>query len=379
MDYIRKSFDENTNKVVVDTINGFKAIRDYSMGLGLSTNIYGTFNFKKGRLKAIRHTISPSVSYSYRPDFGFYDDHYYDPIKNEYVNYSPYQGAMFGTPSKGVSNSIGISLRNTFEAKVMEKDSTKLEPKRITLLNNLNLSTSYDITRDSLRWSTIGVSTGIDLLNKKLQINVNATLDPYAINASGNRIDKFNIENGGSLFRMPNAGISMNYSFSDETFKAKESNSANKSNNNSTDDGSGIMGGDLRNKGNNSESDESKVKKTKLYYLDIPWRLSLSYSLQFNNNGISQDKISSNSLMFSGEVELTPKWNMGFNSGYDFKNKGMTYTQLNFKRDLDSWNMSFNWVPFGVRSTYYFYIGVKSSVLSDLKYEKQSLPDRRLF
>jgi hypothetical protein len=99
--------------------------------------------------------------------------------------------------------------------------------------------------------------------------------------------------------------------------------------------------------------------------------MNLSYSLQFSNQGADQGKITSSSLMFNGDVELTPKWSVGYSSGYDFKNKGITYTQLNFQRDLDSWQMSFNWVPFGGRSTYYFYIGVKSSVLSDLKYENR--------
>jgi lipopolysaccharide assembly outer membrane protein LptD (OstA) len=379
LDYISKSFDANTNKVIKDTLNGFKSIRDYSMGVGLSTNIYGTFNFKKGRLKAIRHTISPSVSYSYRPDFGFYNKTFYDPLKNEYVSYSPFEGAMFGSPGAGVSNSIGINIRNTFEAKVMEKDSTKTEPKRISLLNNLNISGSYDITRDSLRWSTFGLTTGVDLFDKKMRINMNATLDPYAINAAGNRIDTFNIANGGSLFRMTNAGITLNYSLSDETFSGEKSKDEDRSQQDTSVDESEMMGGDLKSRNNQGNGQEENVKKAKLYYLNIPWNMNLSYSLQFSNQGADQGKITSSSLMFNGDVELTPKWSVGYSSGYDFKNKGITYTQLNFQRDLDSWQMSFNWVPFGGRSTYYFYIGVKSSVLSDLKYEKQSLPDRRLF
>jgi lipopolysaccharide assembly outer membrane protein LptD (OstA) len=378
LDYISKSFDANTNKVIKDTLSGFKSIRDYSMGVGLSTNIYGTFNFKKGRLKAIRHTISPSVSYSYRPDFGFYNKTFYDPLKNEYVSYSPFEGAMFGSPGAGVSNSIGINIRNTFEAKVMEKDSTKTEPKRISLLNNLNISGSYDITRDSLRWSTFGLTTGVDLFDKKMRINMNATLDPYAINAAGNRIDTFNIANGGSLFRMTNAGITLNYSLSDETFSGEKSKDEDRAQDTSVDE-SEMMGGDLKSRNNQGNGQEENVKKAKLYYLNIPWNMNLSYSLQFSNQGADQGKITSSSLMFNGDVELTPKWSVGYSSGYDFKNKGITYTQLNFQRDLDSWQMSFNWVPFGGRSTYYFYIGVKSSVLSDLKYEKQSLPDRRLF
>lgn len=374
-DYISKSYDIATDLVQKDTLNGFKAIRDFNTGMSLSTNIYGTFKFNKGRLKAIRHTISPSVSYSFRPDFSFYDEQYYNPIKNEYVSYSPYESAMYGSPGKGVSNSIGIGIQNTFEAKIMEKDPSKTEPKRVPLLNSLNLSTGYDITRDSLRWSPINMTTGVDLFDRKFQVNFNAQFDPYALNASGRRIDKFNIENGGSLFRMTNAGITFNYSLSDAIYNKKEDDKENNTNKNENNED--MLGGDLSDVKSGNQDEETKVAK--LYQADIPWKLSLSYSLQFADNGVNPDKISSSSLMFNGDLELTPKWSMGFNSGYDFKNNGITYTQIHFNRDLDSWQMNFNWVPFGYRQTYYFYIGVKSSMLSDLKYDKQSLPDKTLF
>lgn len=373
-DYITKSYNTTNSLVQKDTLNGFKAIRDYSAGVSFSTNIYGTFKFNKGRLKAIRHTIMPSLSYSFRPDFSFYDEKYYDPIKNQYVSYSPYESAMYGYPGKGISNNLAFSIQNTFEAKVMEKDPTKTEPKRIQLLNNLNLATDYDITKDSIRWSDVALTTGLGLFEKKLQVNFNAKFNPYALNASGMRIDKFNIENGGSLFRMTNAGITISYNLSDAIYKKNEN---EEKTTNTKDNNSDIMGGDLSDV--KSIKNEKTTKVAKLYHADVPWKLNLSYSLQFFDNGINPDKIALSSLMFNGDIELTPKWAMGFNSGYDFKNKGITYTQLRFNRDLDSWQMSFNWVPFGYRQTYYFYIGVKSSMLSDLKYDKQSLPDRALF
>jgi len=115
-----------------------------------------------------------------------------------------------------------------------------------------------------------------------------------------------------------------------------------------------------------------------LYHAKIPWNLSLSYSLQYANSR-RENEIASNSLMFNGDIELTPKWNVGFNSSYDFKGNGLGMTRLNFQRDLDSWKMRFSWVPFGKYRTYYFFIGVKSSVLSELKYDKRKLPDKRLF
>ncbi len=378
-DYIEKRYDASNNEIVNDSLNGFKALREYSTGLSLSTNIYGTFKFKKGRLKALRHTIRPSVSYSYRPDFSFYDEEIYNPITDENETYSPYQNGMYGVPGKGISNNLGFSLNNTFEAKVMPKDSTQTEAKKINLLNNLNFSTGYNMTADTLRWSPVRMNTGASLFKNKMRINVNASMDPYAINANGNRINSSNLSNGGSLFRLTDAGMTMSYSLSDQSFKKQNKDAKYSEDDTYTSDDTGIAEEDMReNRGNKKNNADNKTKKAKLFHSKIPWDLSLSYSLRYAN-GRGQNEISNNSLMFNGNVELTPKWSIGFNSSYDFKGRGLGYTGLNFQRDLDSWKMRFSWVPFGNRQTYYFFIGVKSSVLSDLKYDKRKLPDKRLF
>jgi len=378
-DYLNKRYDLNEDMIATDTLNGFTALREYNTGVSLSTNVYGTYTIKKGRLKAIRHTIRPSVSYNYRPDFSFYDKEVFNPDTQEIDTYSPYQSGIYGVPGKGISNSIGLSVNNTLEAKVMSKDSTQTEAKKIKLLNNLNFSTSYNMAADTLRWAPVSMNAGTQIFNNKMRINFNASLDPYAINANGNRIDKFNIDNGGSLFRLTRAGVTMNYSLSNKTFSGDDRNENNAQNNQAQAETNerNMMGGELTNSGN-SKSNSQKKKKTELYYAKMPWNLSLSYTLQYTN-ARREDEFSNNSLMLNGDIELTPKWNVGFNSGYDFKRKGITYTQLHFQRDLDSWKMSFNWVPFGSRSTYYFFIGVKSSVLSDLKYDKRKLPDKKLF
>ena len=112
------------------------------------------------------------------------------------------------------------------------------------------------------------------------------------------------------------------------------------------------------------------------YRSKIPWDLKLAYSLTYNNSTGQRD-FSNNSLMFSGNVDLTPKWKVGMSSGYDFKGKGFTYTQLRFDRDLNSWRLNFSWVPFSDRASWNFFIGIKSGLLSDIKYEKQSEPNRR--
>ena len=377
-DRINKTYDETEDTVVTDTIQGFNAFREVSAGASLSTTVYGMVNFKKGNLQAIRHVMRPSVSYSYRPDFEYYEEvqQSADP-DDEYLEYSPYANGIYGNPGRGISNSLNFSLNNTLEAKMASKDSVETEARKVTLLNNLNFSTSYNIASDSMRWSPVRMSAGTFLFDKKMQVNFNATLDPYALSINGQRINTANIKNGGSLFRLTNAGLTMNYSFSS---KDLGSDTNQKQQQNAIDNNSdGIFGEDLdlsndrRDKGKQRET-----KKTKLYSATFPWTLKVAYALNYLNSN-RQNEISSNSIMFSGDVELTPKWDVGVSSGYDFKGGGFTYTQLRFARDLDSWKMSFNWVPFGNRQTYYFFIGIKSSMLSDLKYDQRQLPDRTLF
>lgn len=378
-DRIHKTYNAEENIVVTDTLNKFSSYREYATGVSLSTTIYGMLKFKKGRLQAIRHVMRPNISYSYRPDFSSFNENVQqsgDP--NDVVEYSPFSNGIYGGPGTGLSNSLNFALNNTFEAKVMSKDSTKTEAKKITLINNLNFSTSYDMAADSLKWKPVRVNAGTDLFNKKLNLNLNATLDPYAITSNGTTINTFNINNGGSLFRLTNAALTMNYSFSSSKSNNQESKKEKNAKANNSD---GIFGENLNNSnnlGSQSDTNNKKVKSAKLYQATFPWKLNLIYSLNYSNSN-RQKEISSNSLMFSGDIELTPKWKVGFSSGYDIKSKGFSYTQLRFSRDLDSWKLNFNWVPFGTRQTYYFFIGVKSSMLSDLKYDKRQVPDRRLF
>ena len=374
-DYLKKTYDPGAQKLVIDTLNGFKSLREYNAGMSLSTNIYGTFRFKKGRLKAIRHTIRPSVTYSYRPDFSFYDETVFNPETGEMEKYSPFKEGIYGRPGSGVSNNLSFSVNNSFEAKLMPKDSTKKKAVKVPLLNSLRFSTNYNMTADTLRWSPLNMNTGFSILKNKMHINIAATMDPYALNLASKRINTFNISNGGSLFRLTSANLTMSYNLSNKTFEKTTRKSQNE---NDPDVDTGIPEEDMRKQSKNRQNEKSNVKKLQLYHAKIPWKLNLSYSLHYAN-GQRQNEFSTNSLMFSGNIELTPKWGVGFSSGYDFKGKGMGYTTLNFERDLDSWKMRFSWVPFGDRSTYYFFIGVKSSVLSDLKYDKRKLPDKRLF
>lgn len=367
-DYINKRYEDNS--VINDTLRGFKSFREYRAGVSLSTAIYGLVNFKKGRLKSIRHTIRPSVSYGYRPDFS---DKYNQQVQQnqdptDLLTYSPFENGIYGRPSSGLSNSIGFSINNVLEAKVTSKDSTEVQDKKITLLNNLNFNASYNFAADSLRWSPVSVSAGTRILKDKLSINMSASLDPYQVNSKGTRIDKFN----RGLFRLTRMSASANYSISSKDFEKKGTKNTSKKNKSSTN-----QFGDSQNSSPNQQQ-ESEEKVTKLYESSIPWSLNLSYAINYSNNGLISG-IGSNTLMFNGDLELSPKWGVRFSSGYDFENGGYSFTRLGFSRDLDSWSFNFDWSPFGYNKSYYFRIGVNSSMLSDLKWEKRSLPDRRLF
>jgi len=378
-DRINKSYDTISDAVVTDTISQFSTFREYSAGASLATTFYGMFKFKKGKLEAIRHTVRPSLSYSYKPDFSDYNEEYQQSADPEDIGeYSPFQGGIYGTPSSGISNSLGIVLNNVFEAKLRPKDSTETESKKLMLLNNLNFSTNYNMAADSMKWQPVRMNAGTSILNNKMSINFQAALDPYALDANNQRINVANINNGGSLFRLTNAGLTLNYSLSSKEGAKKETDADKNRQANNSD---GIFGEDLNvsNAGKSITGNSGdSAKSVELYKARFPWSLKLAYSLTYTNTQ-RQNEFSNNSLMFSGDVELTPKWSVGASSGYDFKGEGFTYTQLRFSRDLDSWILNFNWVPFGDRQTYYFFLGIKSPMLSDLKYDQRQIPDKRIF
>lgn len=380
---IEKNWDTINEVVKIDTIQGFDSYREYSANVSASTTLYGMINFNKGRLRAIRHTIRPSIGYGYRPDFGTYYDEYQASLDPSNIQeYNRFEQGIFGGPSRGESNSVAFSLDNVFEGKMMRKDAEDDEdPEKLILLNNLNFSTNYNFALDSMQLAPVRMTAGTQLLKNKLNINFNASLDPYAINANGNRINKFNINNGGSLFRLTDAGMNANYSISSKEIGKNKTKETSTDNRNEIEDpyADPMLGrriADNRQTINTDKKDEVKV--TELYKSKMPWNVSMRYSFNYTNS-IGQNTISTNSLQMDGDIEFSPKWRIGVSSGYDFVGKGVTYTQLRFERDLDSWRFSFNWVPFGDRSTYYFFIGVKSGALSDLKYDQRSKPDKRLF
>ena len=361
-------------------IKGFDRFNQYDFGMSVGTTIYGLFNFKENsKIQSIRHVIRPSVSYNIRPSFKKYYDTYIIDADGNTAEYTRFEDNFFGLPSKMYSSSIGLQISNNLEAKVKDKDSLATEPKKVTILNNLNISTNYNLAVDSLKLSPIRMSTGTNLFKNKLNINLSATFDAYALSDSGLRINKLNVSNGGSLLRMTSANMNMNFSINSKSLKSKnkEENSENLSGGGRTDDLFGSSQDLTKSTFDDDENEERKKENLREYLNDIGWDFRFAHSLTYLNNR-KQRSIGNNSLMFSGNILLSKKWKIGGSSGYDFKNKGFTYTQLRFERDLDSWKMNFSWVPFSVRESWYFFIGIKSGFLSDLKYDKRKEPDKRL-
>jgi len=352
-----KRWDNTTNTLVTDTIRDFKAARNYSISSSFTTKLYGMYQFKSKRIKAIRHVLTPSINLRYRPDFGeqkwgYFKSVQIDTLGNEQT-YSIFENSIYGSPTKGKSGLISFNLHNNLEMKVRSLKDTVTHTKKIVLLENFTISSSYNIAADSLQWSKLIIS-GYTTLFKRLYIKYVARLDPYIIDSLGRNIDKFEWKENKRIVRLIDSdwNFSLNWNLSPEVFKKKESTRG-------------------------TEEELEMINQHPDAYIDfnIPWSLNISYSLRHSSNyhysgKMRPDSISKNivqTLSFSGDIKLTPKWKIGFRSGYDFVNKDISYTTIDIYRNLHCWEMTFNWIPFGFRRSYNFGINVKASVLQDLK------------
>jgi hypothetical protein len=349
--------------VGTDTIYGFNAVRDFNFSTSMSTTLYGMYSYKAGPIKAIRHVMKPSVSFNIRPDFGTQSWGYYKYYINESgekEKYSIYDGFIYGTPEDGRSGAIGFRLSNNLEMKVRSEKDTITGTKKIVLIEDFSISTSYDIARDSLNLSRLTLS-GRTTLFKNLMINYNSSFDPYALDSLGRRINKFEWDVNRRLFRTESQswrmGLSLKLPF-DKPAQEKKSTAGTQQ--------------ELQDVNDNPEG-----------YVDwtIPWTINLSYDLNYNiaysyKNGywdydISKTKKLIQTLGVNGNIKITPKWDFGIRSGWDFENNELTYTSIDITRDLHCWEMRFSWIPIGFRQSWNFTINIKSSLLQDLKLDKK--------
>ena len=324
----------------VDTLknNGFYRVNQMSAGASLSTRIFGTLQFKKGKLRGIRHTITPSLGYSFSPNTYRYQDSiqtdFRDSLRRQVYNF--YENAIFGTPSaNGLQSALTYSFTNLFEIKTFsKKDSTF---KKTKLLENVNISGSYNMAADSFKWSQIAMGTGTNFFNGLTTLSVSALFDPYAKDSEGNRLQEFALKRNGKLLNMVNATLNLNTSLSIGDVKKIFTGKLDDKNVN------------IQKKANNEES---------LLDLLESFRLSHNFSISRNSFSGRDTTLFSNALYTSGNIPLSKKWRITVgNIGYDFISKQMTYPDFGFYRDLHCWEMGMNYQP--LRGTYSFFLRVK--------------------
>ena len=364
---IEKHYDSITDAVTIDTLRHFAANRDVSYSSSLSTRIYGQFNFKTPFLKAIRHVINPSVGISYHPDFGNSRWGYWQQYTDTtgYVHrYSIFEQSLYGGPADGRAGSIRLSIGNNLEAKIASRKDTVTGTRKITLLENLTFSISYDLTKDSLNWSDLSI-TGRTTLFKGLILNYSSSLSPYVIDEAGRKHNQFLWDKEKRLFHRNSSNYSAQLSLSLNDNTLKKDKGAQKSN------GQIVQPPIMQSP---YAWNPSLLVGT---YTDfsVPWNVSVNYTLTYVNSYVAAlyqyENNITQTLSFSGNMTLTDKWKVAFSSGYDFVNHGMSYTSIDIYRDLHCWEMRFNWVPFGYYKSWTFSINIKASALRDIKYDKR--------
>ena len=361
--YSLKEWDEETQEVLISRFNQLRYVQSLAPNINLnySPRIYGTYTFKGEGGAIVRHVAKPSLSFNYRPDIGYDDSRYYDSVQM-YANrdeqrYSIFDEALYRLPSvSGRSGNVNFRLGNNIEMKVRDKADTTGQMKKIKLIDDLSLSTSYNIFKDSLNLAPISLSARTRLLSN-FDIKLSGTLDPYSIymdtaRSYAHTISTFELKQSGKPARLTNARASMSFSL-----PMKKS-----------------QGGGARSQAQDIPPDQGFGSRGNMDYgdyweYDMPWSIRVSYSFVYSKPYF-ESKITQ-SANFSGNFSLTPNWKIDFSSGYDFVEGELTYTRLTINRKLHCWNMSLNLVPFGNYKSYTFQINVVSNMFKDVKFRKE--------
>ncbi|MEG0890526.1 MAG: putative LPS assembly protein LptD [Bacteroidales bacterium] len=384
----KKIFNEEQQKIETiysDPFSTFGITQDFSAGISFSTRLYGTFNFgKKRKVEAIRHMVTPSISFSAQPEMGTKGNGYqslsYIDVNGiqHVVPYNKYDGQIYSPPGRGKSANMSFSIGNNIEAKVRDlKDTTGKGTKKLKLIDQLSIGGSYNFLADSMNLSNISINMNTTVFGK-MGLSANATLDPYAINKYGTRIKTFNIvqEGGFKLARLTNASASISYSFSGE--------------------GKSRLGSNYKMEGNgNQPKSPDKVEKSQaesyqkmyyhpitgeyipggwVYYMDpnVPWSINFNYSYtysrsyQYANDQLQVKHSHMQTLGISGQLKLTKQLNFNLNTGFDLTKMKLTTTQLSASYDLHCFLISVSWIPNGQWESWSFRINAKASALADL-------------
>lgn len=386
---VRRQWDPNAAVEVCDTTYSFYNVWDFDASLSLDTKIYGFFQplpFLGDKVKMIRHVLTPTVSLNASPDFsspffGYYGTYDYVNAQGEQVQrkYSMFPNSLFGVPGQGKSGTVSVSLANNLEMKV-KSDNDSIGEKKISLIENFTVSQSYNFAADSLNWSNINTSILLRLV-KNFNLNLSAVWDVYTyqLNSAGNPV-RVNIPRwkaGKGIGRLSSTGTSFSYTFNNNTFKRKKDKKDTKNGNDESDDE--MQGTRRPSARRNQDNDESDVTVSDDGYMnwEVPWSLTFNYSIgysygAFNKQKMEYDSKITQNLSFSGNIRPTANWNFSLSASYNFDTHKIAYMNCNISRDLHCFTMSASFIPVGPYKSFNFHISAKSSMLSDLKYDKRS-------
>lgn len=372
----------NPGQAVIDTVGGFKRADQYSFSMGLSTKVYGIMSFKNGNLKAIREVMTPSISLQYKPDFSDPSFGYYRtlvssasiPIPAKVSSYSIFNNGVYGGPSAGRSAGLSFSVDNTIEGKVRPKATdTSTTDQHVRILDGLSLSTFYNFAADSFKLSPISFSGHSAIFHQKINISFNGTFNPYqerivdsisngVVTKSAVEMNKYTWQNG-HLPSLQSFSISMSGSLNSTSFHPQSN----------TNIASRMAPNTLQNMTPEQQDKLALLNSDPSAYVDfnVPWNLSFNYSFTYTNNYSNTN--TTNTMMLTGDFNLTKKWKIQYSTNYDLKVRQFSSaTSFSIYRDLHCWDLSIQWLPFGYYKSYNVTIRVKSTILQDLKLSKRS-------
>ncbi|NNC84041.1 MAG: LPS-assembly protein LptD, partial [Flavobacteriales bacterium] len=355
--FAREELGLIADSVVTDTVGGFFTTRDYSMSANMTTKIYGMYNFKGNGIKAIRHVMTPSLGFSYNPGYDFNQEL---EVTGEPIEYNPYVVSAYRQSAfQGESASLNFNLQNNIEGKIRSRNDTSgTGTKKVKFIENLSVSTGYNLAADSLNLSVIRVGARTTVY-KNTTIQYSGNFDPYQVSRTGTRINAFRWSGNGPLLRATNHNIA---------FATRLSGGSGKNRKEELDDTAFA-----------SEEEIEQIRNNKDKYVDFntPWNLNLSYTLNMRNSYLFTDDrlndttITQQGILFNGDIKIFQRWKIGVNSGYDLTMQDWTPTTLTLYWDLHCWEFQANVIPIGQRKSFNLRIGVKASVLQDLKLQRR--------
>lgn len=391
---VNQSWDMGRQTVVRDTIYGFNRVYNYNLSLSANTKLYGYYKPNPkvfgNKIQTVRHVFSPSVSFSYAPDFSASRYGYYKTYARtdadgnvSLVEYSPFSGSLYGVPGRGKTGSVSFDVSNNIEMKVKGGERDTVDLKKLSIIDELGANLSYNMAAERQPWSNL--STRLRLKWGKFQFNMNTVWQTYAyeFDENGNVVVGNRTEwSYGRWGRFQGMSKNLSYTFNNQSFrqlKEKVSKLVGKKTvdeeNEDEEDEAGDGATNRKEKKEESELDDDGYMR-----FTIPWSFSISYGITMaedrskpiNVRNMRYPYKFTQNLNFSGNVKLSSNWNVSFASGYDFTNHAISMTTVNVSRDMHCFNISGGMV-FGTFTSYHVSMRANASTLTDaLKYDKRS-------